>query len=356
MSPCPHALLVHPDLGVRPPGVPVPPALAAWPGPLTEVFNRWLRQRDDATHAAEKSLVLQVMRAVSDAAVREEAARQAALAVQCHGWDHWVWAVPAGTVAGLLGMRVMTVPQQHLLVRQLRAIAAALAPEATRASVMGGHAAVAALLQALRQAEADAPDAPLQAAWLHHRSCGDRKPWADAMTREAHRLAWLWQSHEAGSALLGHGLWQLAVSGEAPDRDGLRAIARDGGAVRLTRRFAQRDLAVGGVAVAAGAPVTVLLAGSEWIFGAGAHACPGESMALTTAASALRWVQASAYKPLPTRHRAMTLANMTVLLFDDEPAGAEGDVTAAVTVEAGTEADVKRRSWNESPPSSGVLA
>ena len=142
------------------------------------------------------------------------------------------------------------------------------------------------------------------------------------MTRDAHRLAWLWQSHEAGTALLGHGLWQLAVSGEAPDREGLRAIARDGGAVRLTRRFAQRDLMVDGEAVAAGAPLTVRLAGSEWIFGAGAHACPGDSLALTTVASALRWAQLSAYKPLPTGHRELPLANLTVLLFDRDGGGA----------------------------------
>lgn len=315
MSPCPHALLVHPDLGVRPPGIPVPPTLAAWPGPLTDVFARWLRQRDDPAHAGEKALVLQVLRSVSDAEIRQEATRQAALAAQRDGWDHWVWAVPAATVAGLLGMRVETVAQQRLLVRQLRAIAAALAPEATRSAVTAGHAATASLLQALRQAEAEAPDAPLQAAWLHHLGGVDRQPWADAMTRDAHRLAWLWQSHEAGTALLGHGLWQLAVSGEAPDREGLRAIARDGGAVRLTRRFAQRDLVVDGVAVAEGSPLTVMLAGSDWIFGAGAHACPGESMALTTVASALRWVQVSARKPLPTDHQAMPLANLTVLRF-----------------------------------------
>ncbi len=325
MSPCPHALLVHPDLGVRPPGMPVPSALAACPGPLTEVFARWLRQRDDPSHAAEKSLVLQALRTVSDAAVRQEAARQAALAVQCDGWDHWVWAVPAATVAGLLGLRVSTADAQRVLVAQLRTIAAALAPEATREAVTRGHAATASLLQAVRQAEAEAPDAPLQAAWLHQLSRVKPPPWADAMTGLAHRLAFLWQSHEAGSALLGHGLWRLSLSGDVPDRDGLRAIARDGGAVRLTRRFAQKDLVVEGVAVAAGAPLTVMLAGSDWAFGAGPHACPGESMALTTAEAALRWAKASGHRPLPTGHRELALANMTVLLFDDEAETEETD-------------------------------
>lgn len=312
MKTCPHPLLTHPDLGVRPPGEPLPVALASEGGPLAEVFVRWLRQRDDAAHAGEKGRLLQVLRALPDEAVRCEALRQAAVAMGGGGWDHWVWAVPAATVAALLGMRMDTVEQQASLVGQLRAVAAALAADARRSDVCGGNEATLTLLRALRAAEGSAPDAPLQSVWLHHTA---RHHWPDPLTGEAHRLALLWQSHEAGTALLGHGLWDLVRTGAAPDRERLRDIASDGGAVRRTRRFAQRPTVVDGCELPAGAPVMVPLTDRSVIFGAGAHRCPGESLALTTVETALAWAETQTQRPLPVHPHMVELPNMALVMF-----------------------------------------
>lgn len=312
MKTCPHALLTHPDLGVRPPGEPVPAALASEGGPLAEVFVRWLRQRDDAAHAGEKGLLIQVLRALPDEAVRCEAQRQAAVAMGGGGWDHWVWAVPAATVAALLGMRMDTVEQQVSLVSQLRAVAGALAADASASDLHEGNGATLTLLRALRAAEAGALDAPLQSAWLHH-TAGHH--WPDPLTGEAHRLALLWQSHEAGTALLGHGLWDLVCSGAAPDRERLRDIAADGGAVRRTRRFVQRPTMVDGCELASGSPVTVALTDRSVIFGAGAHRCPGESLALTTVETALAWAGKQTLRPLPVQPRTVELPNMALVMF-----------------------------------------
>lgn len=324
-TPCPHALLNHPDLGVRPPGQPLPAALTRAGGILADVFVRWLRQRDDAGHAAEKALLTQVLRSLPDEAVRREAQRQAAVAAGGQGWDHWVWAVPVATVAGLLGIHMNSLDEQGVLVRRLRAIAAGLAENASSSEVQAGNRATQALLMALRDAEATAPDAPLQSSWLHA-TAGHQ--WADALTGQAHRLAMLWQSHEAGTALLGHGLLHLVRTGTAPGREQLRDIASEGGAVRLTRRFAQRATAVSGCPVAPGAPFTVTLTERSLIFGEGAHRCPGDRTALTTAAAALQWAAVQGVRPLPSGHHRVALPNMALVMFGSgaSPTPHEGDL------------------------------
>jgi len=312
MESCPHALLTHPDLGVRPPGQPLPAPLAGQPGPLADQFSRWLRQRDDLRQAAEKQAVTQALRAVSGDAVHREASRQAELALR-EGWDHWIWAVPAATVAALFGMTIRTAEDQRSLVGSLRAMAAGLAAEAAPMAVRQADEACLLLLDKLRRAEATAPDAPLQWAWLHHAGAA---VWPDRATDEANRLSLLWQSHEAGSALLSHGLWHLVRDGRAPDRTALREIAREGGGVRLTRRFLQRDAQVQGQARRAGEAFTVALSGTPHAFGDGPHRCPGQDMALGTIEAALAYAAAQTRLPLPPLPRPYALSNMTILLAD----------------------------------------
>lgn len=322
MNVCPHALLTHPDLGVRPPGQPLPAPLVQHPGALADQFRRWLRQRDDDAHTAQKAAVVQALRVVSEDDVRREARRQAELALPGE-WDHWVWAVPAATIAGLLGLRVNTLDAQRQLLQQLRAMAVGLAADADAKAVTAADEATETLLAALKDAEAAARDAPLQWAWLHHAS---HAHWPDAATREANRLALLWQSHEAGSALLGHGLWALSTTGTAPDRATLRNIAGDGGAVRLTRRFALRPTTCGEQTVATGEALTVDLtggSGGNHSFGAGRHRCPGESLALTSIEAALEWAAQQRVSSLPTAFSPLHLSNMDILLFNPHPNVAE---------------------------------
>ena len=80
-------------------------------------------------------------------------------------------------------------------------------------------------------------------------------------------------------------------------------------AVHNTRRFAAQERELGGERIPAGYGVLLVLVGSH-PFGAGAHACPGERIALQIAATALRTLQAAGplarrfggvqgYRPLP---------------------------------------------------------
>ncbi len=302
----PLAPLLDPALRMRPPDEPLPPPLRAQGGPLAEVFSRWLRQRDDAAHAPEKAALSRALLALSDDDVRAHARRQAAIAAQ-GGWSHWHWAVPASTVASLLGLPMDELAAQRRLHGQLRAMAAGLGAQATGEAVRVGGEAVATLLGALDDAEHRAPDAPLQWTLLRHAA---PSRWTDRAAFTANRLALIWQSHEAGAALLGHALLGDSWVGGAPTREALLRLAREGGAVRVTRRFDVRQQPP--------APVTVPLAGTDHPFGDGAHRCPGQGLALGISLAALQWLAEQPGLRPPTAVAPLALPNMDIPQFKDE--------------------------------------
>lgn len=298
--------LLDPELRMRPPGEPLPPPLRDHGGPLAEVFARWLRQRDDAAHAPEKTALTRALLALSEDDIRTHARRQAAIALR-GGWSHWSWAVPASTVASLLGLAMHDVEAQRGLHLALRAMASGLGAQADREAVRGGGAAVSALLAALDDAERRAPDAPLQWTLLRHAA---PSRWTDRAAFTANRLALIWQSHEAGAALLGHALLEGQSTGRVPSREDLLRLARDGGAVRVTKRFDCRQTPA--------AAVTVPLAGTDHPFGDGAHRCPGQGLALSSAQAALAWLAEQHDLP-PLRPTApLSLPNMDIPQFDHQ--------------------------------------
>jgi len=299
--------LLDPALRMRPPGEPLPAPLREHGGPLAEVFARWLRQRDDAAHATEKSALTRALMALSEDDIRAHARRQAAIAMR-GGWGHWHWAVPAATVASLLGWAVDDVDAQRRLHQDLRAMAAGLGAQADGEDVRAAGEAVAALLNGLDDAERRSPDAPLQWTLLRHAPAAR---WSDRAAFTANRLGLIWQSHEAGAALLGHALIEMRGSGRTPTRGDLLRLARDGGAVRITKRFDGRETPA--------KPVTVPLSGTDHPFGDGQHRCPGQGLALSSAHAALVWLgeQAGLRWPLPAE--PMVLPNMDIPQFQDHP-------------------------------------
>lgn len=295
--------LLDPALRMRPPGEPLPAPLREHGGALAGVFGRWLRQRDDAAHGPEKAALTRALIALSEDDIRRAARRQASIGLM-GGWEHWHWVVPSCTVASLLGMAIDDPESQRRLHRGLRAMAAGLAPQATAREVHAGGEAVDALLRELDDAERRAPDAPLQWTLLHHAAPAR---WSDRATFTANRLSLIWQSHEAGAALLGHALLAWRSTGRPPAREELLRIARDGGAVRLTRRFDARKQPP--------APLVVPLAGTDFPFGDGAHRCPGQGPALSIAHAALDWLAEQAHLRLPTPGEPLSLANMDIPQF-----------------------------------------
>ncbi|WP_349741795.1 hypothetical protein [Roseateles cavernae] len=310
------ALLQRPELGVRPPGQPLPAPLEG--SRLGRLFGLWLRQRDDAARSAPKQALARALQALPAAELRAQARRQAALALS-GGWNHWVWATPSASIAALLGLRLDSLAEQRWLHEQLRAMAGAL---------QGGPAAAAepacaALLQALAAPAAAA--APLQAC-LNRLAPAQQWPGGGAEF-EANRLALLWQSHEAGAALLGNALARLAAEPALRRPGQMRAwlptLLREGGGVRNTRRFALQALEIGGVQLQPGDALLLNLAGNsaeadDLGFGAGAHRCPGQDLALETAAAALELLlEHQDGRCWPTPAQGLTLANAHVPAFTD---------------------------------------
>ncbi|OWQ86809.1 hypothetical protein CDN99_19005 [Roseateles aquatilis] len=295
--------LQDPDLRMRPPGEPLPAPLRAHGGALADVFARWLRQRDDDAHAAEKCFLTRALQALSDDDIRSHARRQAAIA-WAGDWPHWSWAVPAATVASLLGLPIDDLAAQQRLHAALRTMAGGLSAAADGDAVRAAGTAVEHLLQALDEAERRSPDAPLQWTLLRH---APPARWSDRATFAANRLALIWQSHEAGASLLGHALLAMKTGGGAPTREALWHIARDGGAVRDTRRFDRRE--------PVGAPVVVPLAGTDHPFGDGAHRCPGQGLTLATLHAALGWLAQQPGLRLPDVDTPLSLPNMDIPRF-----------------------------------------
>lgn len=315
------ALLQRPELGVRPPGQPLPATLQG--SLLGRLFGRWLRQRDDAARGAPKAALARALQALPADQLRAQARRQAALALR-GGWNHWVWATPSASIAALLGLPLDSLADQRRLHEQLRAMAGALHGGPAAAA----EPACAALLQALATPAATA--APLQAC-LSRLAPAQHWPGGDEEF-EANRLALLWQSHEAGAALLGNALARLATEPALRRaghmRDWLPSLLREGGGVRNTRRFAQQALQIGAARLQPGDALLLNLAGNSAAaddlgFGAGAHRCPGQDLALETAAAALELLlEQQDGRRWPTPAQGLTLANAHIPTFTDpqEPA------------------------------------
>ncbi len=317
--------LRDPSLRMRPADAPLPPSLQAHGGALAEVFARWLRQRDDAQHGPEKALLTRALASLPAEEVIAHARDQADVAV-AGGWSHWHWAVPAATVASLLGCRLIDVMDQRRLHFALRAMAAGLSADADVSAIHRAGEAVEQLLAALHAAEASMPQAPLQRALSQH---APRSSWSDPDTFRANRLALIWQSHEAGAALLGHALQAMAPTApgnsvQAPTLDALIAIARSGGAVRLTRRFRSAPAAA---ACPHHSPshdspstlpttwITIPLTDTDHPFGDGPHRCPGQDLALRTVHAALDWLSAQPALRWPQPLAPLVLPNMEIPQF-----------------------------------------
>lgn len=283
--------LQHPALRVRPPAEPVPAALQG--RPTGEVFARLVRMNDGAFHARHRPGVAAAASGWDDATVASAAH---AAAEDLRGRvdpDALLTALPVQAVARLLGVRDL-----DETVRCVQAFVQGIA----------GGASVAAL---------DAADAAVETLMAQGQAQG-----LDAV-HAANRIALMQQALDATAGLIGNAVHLLQ---RRPDRAGgamdavVAEVLRSDPPVHNTRRFAAEPLVLGGAAIAAGEGLLLLLAAAQMPFSAGAHACPGERIALRIAAAALEGLQrlerwfgpVCGWRPLP---------NARIPLFSP-PAGA----------------------------------
>ncbi|MGV3492633.1 MAG: cytochrome P450 [Ramlibacter sp.] len=276
--------LAHPALRVRPPREPVPPALRG--RRIGEVFAQLVRMTDGAHHARHRPAVQARVQGWTPAQV-DAAAADAASAVAATGRPQdWLGQVPVQAVARLLGVAAAELDDT---VRHVQAFTRAIGPAADAAAVEQGDRAAAFLM-----------------------AQGEREGLDPATA--ANRLALMQQALDATAGLIGNAVlaWRAAPAPLA-GLDFVAGIAQRDPAIHNTRRFAAEDLHLGGERITAGQGLVLLLVGdgaeAGCPFGHGAHACPGEALALRIAAAALRSWEAEGrlrrfgpprgYRPLP---------------------------------------------------------
>lgn len=243
---------------VRPPAEPVPRSLLG--SPAADIFRHLVRMNDGPRHQALKPTVTATLASLDlQGKAREEARRLAAeLAPEDdpRQVNDFAFRLPIYTVATLLGVPPDALP---LLSNWMADFAPALAPGSSPEQVERGKEAAGHLLVLFRSF-LDADDATL-----------------------ANRIGFLFQTHDATAGLIGNTLLALARRPETrgPLHQVIQDVLRDDPPIQNTRRFVVQDGLVAGQPMKEGDAILVLLAAANRAFGAGPHACPGETLAVT---------------------------------------------------------------------------
>ena len=308
------AVLTSDACRVRPPSEPVPKGLLGTPA--GDLFGRLVRMNDGAYHVRTKPGVSATL-AMLDAGAVAEASREAAgaLVAELDPAGHpgaimdFAFRLPAYALSGLLGFPASARPEiaahAGLLVR-------GLAPGATGPDIERGGAAAAALVAAVR-------------ALPRYRSAGE-----DTV---ANAVGFFSQSYEATAGLIGNTLVALARHPGVRERISaeptalvspavlasiVSEVARHDPPVQNTRRWVAAGGVVAGQPMAEGDAVLVVLAAANrdpaanvdperfdpdrrerrvFTFGTGAHACPGERIAVAIATAGVAALLAAGVSP-----------------------------------------------------------
>lgn len=300
-----HDVLRHPCCLVRPLHEAVPPAIAG--GSAGAVFARLARMTDGAGHAASRHALLDWVAAHDMDAVARRT-RQSSDAAAIDGADAltaWMLGLPTRVVAGLLGFDDKVLPQIAALVADF---VRCLSPLSSAEQLAGADAAADQLLDHLARLTPDTT-----------------ADWPNRPTILANLLGLLSQTHEATAGLIGNCIVALVRDSAllarlraAPELAGalVREVMRFDPPVHNTRRFVSEPCLIAGVHLAPGDTILLLLAAAGRDpaihsqpdrlllqrpdnespgFGHGRHACPGQQLALTIAATALQTLLATTF-------------------------------------------------------------
>lgn len=326
-----RAVLAHADLRVRPPAEPVPAAIAG--GSAGQVFGALVRMNDGERHAAPRMALQRALAGLDAERVHATAsalARAGAAAmtgarqgrgtppVSPQALSAWMFAVPVQTVASLLGF-----PDEQLarVAAWMGRFVACLSPLSSAERIAQSHGAALALLDGFKAmlrgtAATHALHAPqaqpgsLLAAVLAE---ADAAGWDNAHAILANLVGLLSQTYEATAGLIGNSIVALMrepAKAALPAAALVAGVMRDDPPIQNTRRFAARDVGMGGARIAAGQAILVLLAaagrdaGAPLGYGHGPHICPGQALSLTIAAAALEaLLQGGPLAPMAWRYR-----------------------------------------------------
>lgn len=313
---------------VRPVAEAVPSSIAGTPA--GEVFRRMVRMNDGEYHARMKPSVAATLAMLDHAAVRrhaEDAARTLAAeldpAANVERLAEFAFRLPPYAIGALLGMAPDVLPRAAA---SAGAFVRGLAPGAAATEVRHGAAAADVLGQTVR-------------ALPRYRDAGD-----DTV---ANVVGFFWQSYEATVGLVGNTLLALARHADVAARVArepaalavvVSEVARWDAPVQNTRRFVAAAGEVAGVGVRENDTVLLVLAAANrdpaangeparfdpdrrerrtFTFGLGAHACPGEAVAVTIAGAGVARLLAAGIDPrrLAASFTYRPSANIRIPLF-----------------------------------------
>lgn len=342
------AVFAHADCRVRPAHEPVPLGLAG--GAAGEVFRQLVRMNDGTRHDGPKLVLERALGEVDlvrlgqrvAALARDDAPFHAPAPHLADALNEAIFRLPLYAVADLLGFRPQDLPR---IASWMRDFVACLSPLSTPAQLGTAHEAAAALLRrfedllanSVRSRGATDGTSLVSRVQAHAHQPG----WADRQAVLCNLIGLLSQTFDATAGLIGNVVVVLATrpdllaelpahppAGSDTARLLVEEVCRLDAPIQNTRRFVARDIELGGRTLRAGDTVLLLLGSANrdaaqnaradefllqraqrkyFSFGQGSHACPGQQIALTIAASALAsWLQA-APSPLSQRTHLQAL-------------------------------------------------
>jgi len=272
-------VLEHPALRVRPPAVPVPPALE---GTVAgEIFRNFARMNDGERHRRLRAAVTAALETLPEERVVGTTWALLAASDPMPTLHELQVHVPARVMATLLGVS----PERSAsVVEWTRAFVRAAAPDASDQDMTVGISAAEHLFEVFDRAPRVGS---LDGTHL------SREEWI------ATAIGCLFQTHDATAGLIGNAIVALGRGADPADVGALvRHVARHDAPVQSTRRFAATDVVIGDAPVRAGDLILVVLAAANrddpdvaWSFGHGPHRCPGDAIALAIAEVAVTFAQ-----------------------------------------------------------------
>lgn len=298
-------VLSHPALRVRPLSEPVPAAIAG--GSAGAVFGALVRMNEGERHAAPKLALQRALAQAAPPALARQRAQTVAARLLADGrtWGTWTFEAPVSTVASLLGFADAQLPA---LARWMGDFVACLSPLGSAQQIEAAHAASLRLLAAMRELLQAAPSGSLAAAVALEAGAAG---WRNDHAILANLVGLLSQTYEASAGLLGNCLVALQHGASPADPDALVAqVMLTDPPIVNTRRFAAEACTVGGVTVAAGQAILVMLGSAQRGFGHGRHACPGQQLAQQVAAGCVEALRGTPLPQLTWTYRASANARI----------------------------------------------
>ncbi|MEV6683886.1 cytochrome P450 [Streptomyces sp. NPDC051130] len=334
-----RAVLGSDALRVRPPAEPVPAGIGGTAA--GEVFGDLVRMTDGAAQARLKAVVADALARADTARgarLAQEFTREALAAGGAVPYEELMFAVPARVVASLSGL---TDGAGREAARAIGDFVQCIPATATPAQQQAAATAAARLRELLGPgltARGDGLLAELVRA-------ADRASWPHVAPLLSNAVGFLSQTYDATAGLIGNTLVALA-RGAAPVAPAapagvealVREVVRHDAPIQNTRRFAAGPFVHADSEVKPGQQVLVVLAAANrdpavnpdphvlhpgrvnpavFTFGASAHRCPGETLAVAIATAVVTELLAAGFSPstFPSNPAYRPLANARIPLI-----------------------------------------